>query len=76
MYSGTTTSELAAVVGELLRTIRGSRSVPGHWADLSKCELLSLLRDAYPLDVEIIPDNEFFCDRSMNGEKFWRRRVM
>lgn len=71
MYSGTTTSELAAVVGDIIKDhprLTGLYQVTGP--TVSKCELLSLLRDAYALDVEIIPDNEFFCDRSMNGEKF------
>jgi hypothetical protein len=31
-----------------------------------------LLRNAYALDVEVIPDNECSCDRSMSGEKFRR----
>lgn len=71
MYSGTTTSELAAVVGDIIKDhprLTGLYQVTGP--TVSKYELLSLLRDAYRLDVEIIPDNEFSCDRSMNGEKF------
>jgi dTDP-4-dehydrorhamnose reductase len=71
MYSGTTTSELATVVGDIIKDhsrLTGLYQVTGP--TLSKYELLALLRDAYALDVEIIPDNEFFCDRSMNGEKF------
>ena len=70
MYSGATTTELAAVVGESFSTIRGYWALSGHRTNFSKYELLSLLRDAYGLDVEVIPDNELFCDRSMNGEKF------
>jgi dTDP-4-dehydrorhamnose reductase len=71
MYSGTTTGELASVVGDIINgrpRLTGLHHVTGP--TISKYELLSLLRDAYALDVEIIPDNEFFCDRSMNGEKF------
>lgn len=71
MYSGTTTTELAAVVGDIIKhhsRLTGLYQVTGP--TLSKYELLSLLRDAYALDVEVIPDNELFCDRSMNGEKF------
>jgi dTDP-4-dehydrorhamnose reductase len=70
-YSGTTTSELAAVVGDIIKDhprLTGLYQVTGP--TISKYELLSLLRDAYALDVEMIPDNEFFCDRSMSGEKF------
>jgi dTDP-4-dehydrorhamnose reductase len=71
MYSGTTTSELAAVVGDIIKEhprLTGLYQVTGP--TVSKYELLLRLRDAYALDVEIIPDNECFCDRSMNGEKF------
>jgi dTDP-4-dehydrorhamnose reductase len=71
MFSGTTTNELAAVVGDIIkdhRELTGLYQVTGP--TVSKCELLSLLRDAYSLDVEITPDDEFFCDRSMSGEKF------
>jgi dTDP-4-dehydrorhamnose reductase len=70
-YSGTTTSELAAVVGDIIKEhprLTGLYQVTGP--TVSKYELLSVLRDAYALDVEILPDSEFVCDRSMNGEKF------
>jgi dTDP-4-dehydrorhamnose reductase len=70
MYSGTTTSELAAVVGDIIKEhplLNGLYQVTGP--TVSKFELLSLLRDAYALNVVIIPDNEVYCDRSMNGEK-------
>lgn len=72
MYSGTTTRELAAVVGDVIKNhprLTGLYQVTGP--AVSKYELLALLRDAYALDVEIIPDNELVCDRSMNGEKFY-----
>jgi dTDP-4-dehydrorhamnose reductase len=71
MYSGTTTNQLATVVGNVIANfpfLAGLYQVTGP--TVSKLELLSLLRDAYELDVEIIPDNEYACDRSMNGEKF------
>jgi dTDP-4-dehydrorhamnose reductase len=70
-YSGTTTGQLAAVVGDIINDyprLTGLYQVTGP--AVSKYELLSLLRDAYTMDVEIISDNEFVCDRSMNGEKF------
>ncbi len=70
-YSGTTTSELCAVVGDLIKEhplLTGLYQVTGP--TVSKYELLSVLGEAYALDVEIIPDNEVFCDRSLSGEKF------
>jgi dTDP-4-dehydrorhamnose reductase len=73
VYSGTTTTELATVVGNVIKNyplLAGLYQVTGP--TVSKLELLSLLREAYALDVEIIPDHEHACDRSMNGEKFRR----
>lgn len=72
-YSGITTNHLAEVVAHLIENhpkLSGIYQVTGQ--TISKYELLCLLRDAYGLDIEIIPDEEFFCDRSMVGEKFRR----
>jgi dTDP-4-dehydrorhamnose reductase len=37
---------------------------------ISKFGLLSLLRDAYNLDITIEPDDGELCDRSMRGDRF------
>jgi dTDP-4-dehydrorhamnose reductase len=71
MYSGTTTNQLAQIVGDLIESrpkLAGLYQITGP--TISKFNLLSLLREAYALDIEIIPDESFFCDRSMIGEKF------
>jgi dTDP-4-dehydrorhamnose reductase len=39
---------------------------------INKFELLCRLRDAFRLDVNIIPDDTEFSDRSMHGERFLR----
>jgi len=39
-------------------------------ATISKYDLLGLIRDAFEVEVEIVRDDQFFCDRSMRGEKF------
>jgi dTDP-4-dehydrorhamnose reductase len=70
-FSGVTTTELANVVADLIEDqphLRGLYHVAGQ--RISKYELLFLLRDAYRLNTEIVPDDEFFCDRSLRGLKF------
>jgi dTDP-4-dehydrorhamnose reductase len=70
-YSGVTTNHLAEIVGDIIQhnpTLAGLFQVAGR--TISKYDLLCLLRAAYKLDIEIIPDNSFHCDRSLNGERF------
>jgi dTDP-4-dehydrorhamnose reductase len=71
MFSGVTTNYLARVVDKLIvdfPQLTGLYQVTGP--TISKFELLGLLREAYQLDIEIVPDEEFSCDRSMKGDKF------
>lgn len=73
MYSGVTTNYLARVVECLIGVhpdLAGLYQVTGP--AISKFDLLGLLRDAYKLDVEIIPEASFTCDRTMKGDKFAR----
>lgn len=70
IYSGITTNEMAAVITDVVRnhpTLSGLYQVVS--TPLSKYDLLCLLRDAYNLDVTIIPDDEVVSDRSMQGDK-------
>jgi dTDP-4-dehydrorhamnose reductase len=70
IYSGVTTNHLAELVGTLIERhpeLSGLYQVASR--PISKCELLRLLRDAYKLDVEIVPDQTEVCDRSLNGDK-------
>jgi len=70
-YSGLTTNRLAEVVAHLIENhpnLSGLYHVTSQ--TISKFDLLCLLRKAYGLDIEVEPDAEFFCDRSMRGEKF------
>ena len=71
MFSGVTTTYLSQVVENLIADfprLAGVYQVTG--STISKFDLLGLLRDAYQLDVDIIPDDTFVCDRSMKGDKF------
>jgi len=73
MYSGVTTLYLAEIICRLIKqypTLSGIFQVTS--GTISKYELLRLLRDAYKLDVTIVPNSEFFCNRSMCGDLFTR----
>lgn len=74
IYSGLTTNQLADVVNMTLGAypaLSGLYQVVSE--PISKYDLLVLLRNAYDLDIEIIPDESVVCDRSMLGTKFQRR---
>jgi dTDP-4-dehydrorhamnose reductase len=71
LFSGLTTNRLADLVGDLVErhpNLCGLYQVASQ--TISKFDLLCLLRDAYELEIEIFPDDEFFCDRSLRGDKF------
>jgi len=71
LYSGVTTNYLAGLVGDLVerfRELSGLFQVTGE--TITKHDLLVRLRDAYRLEVEIIPDHGVVCDRSMVGDRF------
>jgi dTDP-4-dehydrorhamnose reductase len=73
IYAGVTTPYLADVVRRLIAErpeLQGLYQVAA--APISKHDLLVLLRDAYGLDVTIVPDDTFVCDRSMRGDRFER----
>lgn len=70
-YSGVTTNYMAELVGRIIREqprLAGLHHVSS--SIITKYELLLLLRQAFAMDVEISPDDSFFCDRSMRGERF------
>lgn len=71
IFSGVTTNYMTHVIETLIKDypkLTGLFQVTSP--AISKFDLLCLLRDSYRLDVEIIPDSDFYCDRSMKGEKF------
>jgi dTDP-4-dehydrorhamnose reductase len=37
---------------------------------ISKFDLLTLVKQTYELAIEIKPDEDFICDRSLDGERF------
>ncbi len=71
IYSGLTTRALAEVVARLLRD---GRPLPGLWQvasePIDKLDLLRRLNDRLHLDLTIGINDEFRCDRSLDGSAF------
>jgi dTDP-4-dehydrorhamnose reductase len=71
IYSGVTTNYLAQLVGELIADHQGLSGLYQVTSPpVSKHDLLSMIRDAYGLNIDIVPDEREVSDRSMVGEKF------
>ena len=70
-FSGVTTNYLARVVRNLIYEwpeLSGLYHLAGP--RISKHDLLHLVNDEFQLGIEIVPDESFFCDRSLNGRRF------
>jgi dTDP-4-dehydrorhamnose reductase len=68
VFSGFTTGALAEVIAELITQypdLTGMRHVAAE--PINKFDLLSLIKRTYQLDIEIEPDEVFFCDRSLDA---------
>ena len=71
VFSGFTTRALAEIIAEVLTRRAGMSGVWHVSAEpINKFDLLSLVREAYGLRVEIEPDETFACDRSLDGSRF------
>jgi dTDP-4-dehydrorhamnose reductase len=71
IFSGLTTAALSDTIGNL---IRGDKNLHGVWHvagdSINKFDVLQLLKRAFQVDVEIVPDQTFVCDRSLDGSRF------
>jgi dTDP-4-dehydrorhamnose reductase len=70
-YSGVTTGVIAGIVDQVVTGhpgLSGLYQVAGPWID--KFDLLHLVRDAFGVDVEIVPDDRVVVDRTMHAERF------
>lgn len=80
LFSGLTTLELARLTLALVRdhpALSGLWHVAGH--PISKHDLLVLIKRAYDVPTDIVPDESFHCDRRLDGSRFsqatgWRPR--
>ena len=71
IFSGLTTQALARLLAAVVcdhRELAGTRHVASE--PISKLDLLCMLKDAYHSPLEIVPDDEFVCDRSLDARKF------
>lgn len=70
-YSGVTTIELTNVIGDVIAshpTLTGVYQVTSQ--TISKYDLLRSIVEIFGLDIRVEPENEFFCDRSLSGDRF------
>lgn len=71
LYSGMTTDAAANLVSEIIRKfpdLSGIWQVAGP--QISKFDLLGIVRDEMGLDIQIEADDEFCCDRRLDGSRF------
>jgi dTDP-4-dehydrorhamnose reductase len=71
LYSGLTTIAAAELVGWLIRAhpeLHGLWQVSGE--PISKFDLLQIVRRVYKLDIDVVPDETFRCDRQLDSTRF------
>ena len=73
IYTGLTTRALAEVISTVLER---HPQLEGLWQvssePIDKCALLRLINEAYGAEVEIVADDQFACDRSLDSTRFRR----
>lgn len=71
IFSGFTTMEMARIM-ELVLTRHPPASGLYHVSSdpISKYDLLGLIRTALNFDVEIVPEDQYRCDRSLDSTRF------
>jgi dTDP-4-dehydrorhamnose reductase len=71
IFSGFTTKVLAEIIAKI---IIEHPDMQGIWhvasEPISKFDLLSLVKKSYAMNIQIEPDNEVVCDRSLNSDRF------
>jgi dTDP-4-dehydrorhamnose reductase len=71
IFSGLTTNALAEVIAQVVLQHLDLHGVIQVSAEpISKYDLLTLIKETYGLDVQIDADDDFICDRSLNGTRF------
>ncbi len=71
IFSGFTTAELARII---LRYVIPNPELSGLYHvssdPISKYDLLKLAREAYHKEIKILPEQDFYCDRSLDSTRF------
>lgn len=71
IYSGFPTIILAELIGDIIEkypTLSGLWHVSSE--PISKYALLFLIKEIFKLDIRIVKDSTFFCDRSLDSSRF------
>jgi len=71
IYSGFTTDEFSRIIRDYVipnSSLSGVYHISSN--PISKYDLLQLTKQAYQKEIEILPEEEFFCDRSMDSTRF------
>lgn len=73
IYTGFTTLEMSRIIEKMLVEHTDASGVRQVSSDpISKFDLLSLIKREMGLDIEIVPDEAFVCDRSLDSSRFRR----
>ncbi len=71
IFTGFTTDELANII---MKYVIPNQELSGLYQvssdPISKYDLLMLAREAYHKDITILPEQDFFCDRSLDSTRF------
>jgi dTDP-4-dehydrorhamnose reductase len=71
IFSGFTTIELSRIIENMISNYPDASGIYHVSSNpISKFDLLSLIKDYLKLSIEIIPDESFTCDRSLDSSKF------
>lgn len=70
-FTGITTNLLADTVTDIIERFPALHGIYHISSEvISKYDFLQMIRKLYKVDVEIEPDDQFECNRSLNNEKF------
>jgi dTDP-4-dehydrorhamnose reductase len=71
IYTGFTTIEMSRIIEKMILEHPDASGVYQISSDpINKYELLLLIREKLGLSIEIIPDDSFCCDRSLDSSRF------
>lgn len=74
IFSGFTTVALSETIGNIIANGDGLHGVWHVAAEpINKFDLLSMVKQAFQMDIEIEPDESFVCDRSLDDTRFRAR---
>jgi len=71
VYSGLTTLELCRIVEKIIFDYPAAKGLYNVSSDpITKFDLLTLIKKKMGLSIEIIPEDNFYCNRSLDSSRF------